>query len=314
MPTTQSIPAAGTVPWRIRGGDLEVALVHRPRYDDWSWAKGKLDPGEDLPVAAVRETLEETGLVVRLGRPLPDADYLILDRRDGTFATKQVSYWASTVTGGNGALVNEIDEVAWLSPQEANSRLDYTRDRDQLLALVGMHRRGHLETRPLLIVRHASAVPRGKWSGKDWLRPLDAQGTAQAAGLVDVLAAYGPLRVISSTASRCVDTLAPYARGAGTRLRLRDDLSEEGFEADPAGALKVLRRAVTRGRPAALCTHRPVLPALLESLRELTASADVADLIEDAAENGMAKGEILVVHLAGTGETSGIVAAERHHP
>ena len=67
------IPAAGTVPWRLRDGTLEVALVHRPRYDDWSWAKGKLDADEDWAVAAVRETDEETGLLVRLGPPLPEA-------------------------------------------------------------------------------------------------------------------------------------------------------------------------------------------------------------------------------------------------
>ncbi|HQV84172.1 MAG TPA: NUDIX domain-containing protein, partial [Ornithinibacter sp.] len=77
------IPAAGTLPWRLRDGELEVALVHRPRYDDWSWAKGKLDPGEDWAVAAVRETVEETGLVVRLGPPLPEARYTLLGR-DGT--------------------------------------------------------------------------------------------------------------------------------------------------------------------------------------------------------------------------------------
>ena len=67
MPST--IPAAGTLPWRrTKGGGLEVLLVHRPRYHDWSWAKGKLEPGEEWPVAAERETEEETAVPVRLGR------------------------------------------------------------------------------------------------------------------------------------------------------------------------------------------------------------------------------------------------------
>ena len=71
------IPAAGTLPWRRIKGVLEVAVVHRPKYNDWSWTKGKLDPDEDWPVAAVRETFEETGWYVALGRPLPSTTYTL---------------------------------------------------------------------------------------------------------------------------------------------------------------------------------------------------------------------------------------------
>ena len=167
------IPAAGTLPWRLVDGALEVALVHRPRYDDWSWAKGKLDPGEDWAVAAVRETEEETGLVVRLGPPLPEARYTLLGR-DGTPDDKVVRYWSARVIGGDGHLLNEIDEVVWLDVASAHARLDYARDRDQLLALVRLQQTERLDTWPLVLVRHAHAVARGSWrEPDDTTRPLD---------------------------------------------------------------------------------------------------------------------------------------------
>ena len=313
MPTSKSIPAAGTLPWRVVDGQLSVAMVHRPRYDDWSWAKGKLDPGEEYAVAAARETHEETDLVVRLGRPLPDARYPVFER-DHTFASKEVRYWAATVVGGNGKLRNEIDEVAWLSPTDAYARLDYARDREQLLALVAMHSAGELDTWPLIVVRHASALPRSKWSHKDWLRPLDASGRGRSEALVAVLTTYGPLRAVSSSSTRCRDTLAPYTRAAGLPLKLRESLSEEAFEKDPRRALKTLNRAIELGRPSALCTHRPLIPALLEALLARSLDADVAALYEDSIHHGMEKGEAIVAHISGTGESAMIVAAERFAP
>ena len=131
-------------------------MVHRPKYDDWSWAKGKLDLGEEWPVAAARETAEETGLTVHLGMPLPPASYTVLDRT-GVPATKQVRYWAAEVVGGDGALLHEIDEVAWLDVATAHDRLDYARDRDQLRAVVRAEAGGRLTSWPLAVVRHAKA-------------------------------------------------------------------------------------------------------------------------------------------------------------
>ena len=312
------IPAAGTVPWRLRDGILEVALVHRPRYDDWSWAKGKLDPGEDWAVAAVRETDEETGLAVRLGPPLPEARYLVLGR-DGIPDDKVVRYWSARVTGGAGHLVNEIDEVAWLDVPSAHARLDYARDRDQLLALVRLHQTDRLDTWPLVLVRHAQAVPRGSWAGHDPARPLTDAGRARAAELAAVLGAYGVTRVVSSPSTRCARTVGPYAVAAGVRLRTRPGLSEEGFAAAPAKAHRHLARLLEHAEPALLCTHGPVLPDLLDDLAlrldiDKPASVEVVEEFAEARDERLEKGEALVCHVVGRGADARVVAVERHRP
>ncbi|PKW26662.1 NUDIX hydrolase [Phycicoccus duodecadis] len=314
MPT--SIPAAGTLPWRVSEHGLQVAMVHRPRYDDWSWAKGKLDPDEEWAPAAARETHEETGLVVRLGVPLPEARYTVL-ARDGSPAEKVVRYWAAEVTGGDGRLVNEIDDVAWLDPRTAHDRLDYARDRDQLRALVRHHQAGTLTTWPLALVRHAHAVPRGAWKGDDdRLRPLDDSGRARARTLAPVLEAFGVRRLVSSPSERCTATLAPYAAATGRRLRRHDELSEEGYAADPTGAVLRLQKILDRGRPVAVCSHGPVLPALVDVLVGLTGDAagpHRGRLVEAGADR-LAKGEALVCHVAGAGADARVVAVERHLP
>jgi 8-oxo-(d)GTP phosphatase len=315
---TTAIPAAGTVPWRRRRGRLEVALVHRPKYDDWSWAKGKLDPGEDWPAAAVRETLEETSLEVGLGRPLPPARYTVLDGT-GQPATKEVRYWSAEATKPAGPLQNEIDEVRWLDVVAAHDSLDYARDRDQLRALVRADQAGTLATWPLVLVRHAKAVSRSAWRGADHLRPLDRAGLERSAQLAAVLAAYLVTRVVSSPSLRCTETVRPYATQHGADLRTRKSLSEEGYAAEPARTLRHLDRLVEGGAGAAVCTHGPVIPPLLARLRSLVdddePDADaVRETLGAAEEQKMAKGEVLVAHLAGTGSSARVVAVERHLP
>ncbi len=307
------ILAAGTLPWRRRRSRLEVALVHRPRYDDWAWAKGKLDPGESFPAAAVRETHEETGLRVRLGLPLPRADYEVKGRE------KRVRYWAAEVVGGDGRLVNEIDDVAWLALDAAACRLDYPRDRDQLDAVAAADAAGALRTWPLLLVRHAKARPRDSWRRPDPLRPLDPRGREQSRALVPVLGAYGVTRLVSSPSLRCSDTLAPYAKKTGSRVRFKPGLSEEGYAEDAARCRHHLERVVAAGDPAALCSHGPVLPDLLGLLAgrvaaEAPGSEATAAALRAAAEDNLAKGEALVAHVAGVGEKARVVGVERHLP
>jgi 8-oxo-dGTP diphosphatase len=313
------IAAAGALPWRRRQGRLEVLVVHRPSYDDWAWSKGKLDPGEEWPVAAVREVEEETGLVVRLGRPLPGAAYRLVDKRSGELATKEVRYWAAEVVGGDGDLLNEIDEVAWLEVAEASDRLHYARDRDQLRALVRAAEGCTLQTWPLAIVRHAKALGRSTWAQPDPLRPLDAWGRQRAGDLVPLLGAYGITRLVSSPSLRCADTLRPYAKDRGLDLRLRPGLSEEGYALDPAKALNHLTRSLSRGEPAVICSHGPVMPDLLDQLAARVDEGEddsqaVALTLAEAADLGMAKGEVLVAHVAGTGDQARVVDVERHHP
>lgn len=312
-----TVLAAGTLPWRRRRGRLQVALVHRPRYDDWSWAKGKLDPGETFPVAATRETVEETGLRVRLGHPLPTTTYTV-STKNGP-AVKEVRYWAAEVTGGDGGLIHEVDEVAWLEVDEARNRLSYGHDLAQLDALTSVDAQGTLSTWPLALLRHARARPRSSWPDDDWLRPLDEHGRAQAADLVPLLYGYGIERLVSSPSTRASDTLAPYASASGGKLRLKPGLSEEGYAEDPSRAGHHLQRLLDRGVPACLCSHGPLLPDLVTRLLERVDPAHAPGLvarsvIEDVLSSGLAKGDVLVAHVVGTGEQARIVAAERHHP
>ena len=122
------VRAAGGVVIR----DGLVALVHRPRYDDWTLPKGKLDAGESFEEAAIREIDEETGLRTRLVRELPAVYYEVRGR------PKVVRYWLMEVESDPGFVPNdEVDELRWLEPAAARSLLSYDRDRDVLMAAAG---------------------------------------------------------------------------------------------------------------------------------------------------------------------------------
>jgi len=134
---TPDIRAAGGVVWRVVDGAPEVVLVHRPKYGDWTFPKGKLDPGETDEVAALREVLEETGLRCVMGRELPSVEY-----RDGKGRHKLVRYWEMTVADGAFTVNDEVDELEWLGLGEAEGRLTYDHDRDVLTAFARFARDG----------------------------------------------------------------------------------------------------------------------------------------------------------------------------
>ncbi|RJK97715.1 NUDIX hydrolase [Vallicoccus soli] len=286
--------AAGAVCWRPGGPDgVEVAVVHRPRYDDWSLPKGKVDPGEHLVATALREVREETGLGVHLGRPLGATSYLALGR------PKRVHYWAARVVDGAFEPNDEVDGLEWRTVQDARDRVHRESDR----AVLAEFARLPVQTAPVLVLRHAKARSRKAWGGDDALRPLAPEGEEQAARLPALLAAWEPERVVSSPATRCVGTLAHLDADP----ELVDELSEGGLEAAPAAAPDLLERLVHDGRPALLCSHRPVLPSLVARARDLADGTPV-DLGLDARP--LRPGELLVLHVA----KGQVLGAERQRP
>ncbi len=279
--------AAGAVVFAPR---RRVLLVHRPKYDDWSFPKGKLDRGEHATVAAVREVAEETGLHVRLGQPLTQQHYPLTDR--STPRRKTVSYWVGRAVGDDdvsGYRPNdEIDAVEWVSETEAAERLTYDHDRDTLLEALGRRRK----TRAVVLLRHARARSRRAWRKDDRLRPLLKPGHLQAERLVPVLAAYGVTRVLSSSSERCLQTVAPFAQTTGWELEQRRRLSEE--DVSSKGLARVVEEILEDPRSTVVCTHRPVLPALCDAF--------------GVPHEGLEPAELLVVHL----RKNKVAAIERH--
>jgi len=280
----KDVLAAGAVVFR---SGRRVLLVHRPQYDDWSFPKGKLDAGEHETAAAVREVDEETGLHVRLGPPLSAQRYPVADGR-----MKSVSYWVGRVVGDtdvSGYRPNaEIDQVRWVAYDEALDLLSYDHDQDTLREARRLRRR----TRALVVLRHGQARSRKAWRQDDRLRPLVQLGRHQAQRVVPLLAAYDVTRIVSSSSTRCVETVGPYADTTGWKLEVDDGLSEE--DATATSVVRLVDDLVTAGTGSVICTHRPVLPAVFDALG-----------VEDP---GLETGEMLVAHL----RQGRVLATERH--
>jgi 8-oxo-dGTP diphosphatase len=269
------LDAAGAIVWRVRDQRLEVLLVHRRRYDDWSWPKGKLEAGEDLITCAWREVLEETGRQVVIGRPLPKVSYPLASGR-----MKTVYYWAARLAtdSDNPAICAreahpiasrlEVDRTRWLRVDAALRRLTRANDRLPLLKLMSYFERGQLDTRPVVVIRHASAVERANWAKADGSRPLTAFGRARARGAVPLLAALGIREVISSPWTRCRATVRPFANRARLSMGTSRWLTETAARDKPERAKGLLRRILKGGPPVVICSHRPVLPLLLEAVAE----------------------------------------------
>ncbi len=251
--------AAGAVLWRPavdpanKNTALEIAVIHRPRYDDWSLPKGKVDPGETAPVAAVREVFEETGSRSILGRRLAAVSYPI------DLGVKKVYYWAARSTGGEFAPGNEVDELIWLPVADATKKLNYAQDRKVLRQF----KKQSADTRTVLIVRHGTAGRKSRFSGDDTKRPLDKRGRAQAEALVSQLLAFGATNVHAADRVRCHQTVEPLAEELGVPIQDEPTLTEEAYAKSPKRSRHRMLEIATQDGTRVICSQGKVIPDLI---------------------------------------------------
>ena len=271
------VKAAGAVLWRpgapgadgVTASGLRVALIHRERYDDWSFPKGKADPGEHALLTAVREVQEETGVRAVLGRRLPNTEYQALGR------DKRVKYWSGRALGfGDGAEGasgaeeipftpnDEVDALEWLSGAEARLRLTKPLDVQVLDAFLA----APVATFPIILQRHGKAERRGGSFPDDLARPLAPTGRQQAIALSQLLAVYGAEELISSPAIRCVATVQPYAELNDVKLNTDSALTEISYVHAPRAVVSWLSDLAKRRTGAIVCTHGPLLDELIAAV------------------------------------------------
>lgn len=310
----QLVLAAGTVCYRrVSVGDgsrIMILLVHRTKQRDVSFPKGKLDPGESMPQAAARETFEETGLSVALGVNLGTINYVLPSGGE-----KTVQYWSAEVAEAavhsskfrpNG----EISALEWVPLEEVPERLSYKADRRLFKVFTRLAERDAVDTFSVTLLRHAKAEPRGKQFPIDSLRPLSESGENQAETLVPILEAFGPRRILSSTALRCQRTVLPLAERLGKKLKLREGLSEDARGAGETAELRIIiGEAVRKRKNSVICTHRPVLPDAIRELALATGSLP-GDYLREAAE--LPPGGFSVFHFSRKYPGAGILSVETY--
>ncbi|KAF2413118.1 DNA mismatch repair protein MutT [Microbacterium sp. B35-04] len=309
--TETAVYAAGGVVWRVVDGKLRVLLIHRTKYRDVTLPKGKVDPGEMLAETAVREIHEETGIRVALGVPVGVSRYRLPSKR-----IKIVHYWAAEATEAairaSAFLPNkEIAALEWVSPKKALRILSYPVDTEIMETFVRLVDEGVLRTFPIVALRHAKALSREEWKGKDAARPLSPRGRRQAASIVGPLLAFGVRRIVSSPAVRCVETVKPLSDAIGRRIDTSGLIGQDAWEEGKSDARTVIGDRVRARKPSVLCSHGPVLPDILSELALATGTLRGSYLGSASALDPAA---FSVVHMSVDNPGSGIVAIETHIP
>jgi 8-oxo-dGTP diphosphatase len=245
-------------------GRLQLALVHRPRYDDWSLPKGKVDPGETILATAVREVLEETGFAAKLGRFLTRVAYPVPARDIEGTLDKTVDYFAAEAVGGAFEVNDEVDELRWVEPAEAEILLTRRIDVDVVRSFCALP----AELTTVVLARHAKAGKREEWNGDDDLRPLSPAGQRQADGLRELMPMFGVDSVYSAPRLRCVQTVQGAADDLGLEIRHEPLLSEEGYWPNPVRGIGRLLAIAAEGGQPLVSSQGGVIPDLVGALAD----------------------------------------------
>lgn len=253
----------------ISDDDFELCLVYRPKYDDWSWPKGKNEPKESHRHTAVREVGEETGYAVTLGPHIAQIEYPLENEgkksisksgaknssqnNNKTEVVKQIHYWMMREIDENAAMKRlpafgpikpakptEIGNVIWLTPSKARKKLTHDSDRKVLDAFLEKLHAGQTEYKTLILVRHGKAESRKSWQGSEATRPITPLGSAASYALCRELACYAPNRIVSSPWKRCVETVATFAHDSSLYIEQIAELTEDHHENKPKSTLSVL--------------------------------------------------------------------------
>jgi len=251
------IQAAGAIVWRRNESDaIEIALVHRPKYDDWSIPKGKVEGEESLIACAYREVVEETGFAVRFGQSLGSAHYEVNGLR------KTVTYWSARLLGEQGKPnPEEVDAVRWMSCEEAKEQLGSDSDRQ----IVETFQSIEPDTKPLILLRHAKAIERQEWAGEDTDRPLSSLGERQAKRMLTNFLPFAVEEIHSSSAVRCYESITPLARGLNVDFFFTDSLTEEVFHKNNERPFKYVQRLLVNDFTTLVCSHNPILPSIVSA-------------------------------------------------
>ena len=275
-----TIIAAGAVVWRQEKKEVQIALVHRPRYDDWSLPKGKQDGSESLISGAYRETLEETNLKVSFGPYIGDIEYFVAD------GLKKVYYWSARLADDSPEFHpnEEVDLLEWHSLQDAIEKSTRDSDREIIEKFVNIP----FDSYPLIMLRHAKALEREEWQGEDEDRPLEQLGQQQARRMLSLYQVYGLTQIHTSDAVRCHDTVEQMAHALDIPLTITNKVSEYTWKKNKEKAIDYAKDLIKINEPIILCSHNPVLPRMME---KLTKKIDF-----DYPSNKLQPGESWILH------------------
>jgi len=277
------ILAAGAVLWRkSKKKKIEVLIIHRPKYDDWTFPKGKAEVGEPLIACAYREVLEETNIETAFGPYLCEVEYLTNDGK------KKVSFWSAKVIKEKEFNPNaEVDQLKWVEVTKVKELLTLNTDKKILEQFLQIEP----ETKPLILLRHAKAVTRDEWQGEDDDRPLDSYGQNQAKRLLAMYQVFNLEQIHSSDAVRCYDTVVAIAKSLNIKLEVTGKLSESTFKKDKEKAFDYAKDLMKLNESILLCSHNPILPKMLN---KLTKKSEV-----DADEGKLLPADGWVIHRIG---------------